>query len=181
MARSHRQTPFTLFRAFRQLSRPQQIEFKNLVAAHQAQEEGRWMTLEEAMDILGKSKSQVSRYIRAEKLVGNGQRGTRALRVLRLSVGRKLLEEAIQEIRRIRHAADKSASDLPVTDSEAEAVAQQVWEDMPLRERIAFAEREKVRILEEERRLVRQRHLSRALPLLKRALMDTGFDRNFRV
>jgi hypothetical protein len=45
-----------------------------------------WMTLDEAAEVLEKDKSSVSRYIRDGKLISNGKRGGKSLRVLKGSL-----------------------------------------------------------------------------------------------
>jgi hypothetical protein len=65
----------------------------------------RWRTLAEAADALAVSKSQVSRYLSAGKLIGNG-RPHRRLRVLRISVVRLMLCKAKRILTALMHDED---------------------------------------------------------------------------
>jgi hypothetical protein len=84
-------------KAFAALSQPERNEFFRAIIENMPAVPSDWMTLDEAAESLEKDKSSISRYIRDGKLISNGKRGGKALRVYRGSVILTLLDQAEKE------------------------------------------------------------------------------------
>jgi hypothetical protein len=78
-----------------------------------------WMTLDEAADDLRKSKSQVSRDAKEEKLLTNGRRG-RHLRISRLSVAHAHAQQALRFFKKAIQWRRREWPDEPIAETELE-------------------------------------------------------------